>query len=40
MVNNGIFNITFSIPGGMVTGIQYNGIENLLEDENEDDNRG
>ncbi|XP_009771423.1 uncharacterized protein LOC107773907 isoform X2 [Nicotiana tabacum] len=40
VVNNGIFNITFSIPGGMVTGIQYNGIENLLEDENEDDNRG
>nr|XP_018623891.1 probable rhamnogalacturonate lyase B isoform X2 [Nicotiana tomentosiformis] len=40
VVNNGLFNITFSVPGGMVTGIQYNGIDNLLEDENEDDNRG
>ncbi|XP_059307364.1 uncharacterized protein LOC132058946 isoform X2 [Lycium ferocissimum] len=40
VVNNGLFNITFSVPGGMVTGIQYNGIDNLLEDENKDDNRG
>lgn len=39
-VDNGIFNITFSIPGGMVTGIQYNEIDNLLENGNKDDNRG
>ncbi|XP_049379050.1 probable rhamnogalacturonate lyase B isoform X2 [Solanum stenotomum] len=40
VVDNGIFNITFSVPGGMVTGIQYNGIDNLLENGNKDDNRG
>ncbi|XP_055828878.1 uncharacterized protein LOC129896898 isoform X3 [Solanum dulcamara] len=40
VVDNGLFNITFSVPGGMVTEIQYNGIDNLLEDGNKDDNRG
>ncbi|XP_047256560.1 probable rhamnogalacturonate lyase B [Capsicum annuum] len=40
VVDNGIFNITFSIPGGMVTGLQYNEIDNLLEDGNKDNDRG
>ncbi|XP_059309412.1 probable rhamnogalacturonate lyase B isoform X2 [Lycium ferocissimum] len=39
MVDNGLFNITFSVPGGMVTAIQYNGI-NMLENENKENNRG
>ncbi|KAJ8562586.1 hypothetical protein K7X08_031038 [Anisodus acutangulus] len=38
-VDNGLFNITFSVPGGMVTAIQYNGI-NMLENENKENNRG
>lgn len=40
VVDNGIVEVTFSIPEGMVTGIQYNGIENILEGDNKDDNRG
>ncbi|KAK4371586.1 hypothetical protein RND71_011061 [Anisodus tanguticus] len=38
-VDNGLFNITFSVPEGMVTAIQYNGI-NMLENENKENNRG
>ncbi|KAG9137926.1 hypothetical protein Leryth_024530 [Lithospermum erythrorhizon] len=40
MVDNGILNVSFSISGGMVTGIEYNGIHNLLENENKENNRG
>ncbi|XP_075089667.1 uncharacterized protein LOC107815910 [Nicotiana tabacum] len=40
LVDNGLFNITFSVPGGMVIAIQYNGIDNLLENENKLNNRG
>ncbi|XP_031095639.1 uncharacterized protein LOC115999846 [Ipomoea triloba] len=38
VVDNGLFRITFSTPGGQVTGIQYNGIDNLLETVNLEDN--
>ncbi|KAL8109224.1 hypothetical protein AgCh_025354 [Apium graveolens] len=40
VVDNGLANFTFSNPGGMVTGIKYNGIENILEQKNEEDERG
>ncbi|KAM7515833.1 hypothetical protein LguiA_005416 [Lonicera macranthoides] len=40
VVDNGLVKVTFSTPEGMVTGIQYNGIENILEGANKDDNRG
>ncbi|XP_034205893.1 probable rhamnogalacturonate lyase B [Prunus dulcis] len=39
-MDNGILQVTLSKPAGMVTGIQYNGVDNLLEILNEDSNRG
>ncbi|KAG9149624.1 hypothetical protein Leryth_023237 [Lithospermum erythrorhizon] len=40
MVDNGLVGVTFSTPGGMVTAVEYNGIDNLLETENEANNEG
>ncbi|XP_060970355.1 rhamnogalacturonate lyase B-like [Cannabis sativa] len=40
ILDNGLVRLTFSKPGGDVIGIQYNGIDNLLETENEEKNRG
>ncbi|CAH9089919.1 unnamed protein product [Cuscuta europaea] len=39
-VDNGFLRITFSTPAGMVTQVQYNGIHNLLEAQNLENNRG
>ncbi|XP_010544057.1 PREDICTED: probable rhamnogalacturonate lyase B isoform X2 [Tarenaya hassleriana] len=39
-MNNGILQVTLSKPDGIVTGIQYNGLDNLLEVRNEESNRG
>ncbi|XP_058081553.1 uncharacterized protein LOC131229565 isoform X2 [Magnolia sinica] len=40
VINNGILQVTLSKPDGIVTGIRYNGIDNLLEVRNEEFNRG
>ncbi|XP_008219218.2 PREDICTED: probable rhamnogalacturonate lyase B [Prunus mume] len=40
VMDNGILQVTLSKPAGMITGIQYNGVDNLLEILNEDSNRG
>ncbi|GER47816.1 rhamnogalacturonate lyase family protein [Striga asiatica] len=39
-MDNGILRVTLSKPDGIVTGIKYNGIDNLLEIANEESNRG
>ncbi|GLT60575.1 hypothetical protein SLA2020_333360 [Shorea laevis] len=36
VMENGILQVTISSPDGIVTGIQYNGIDNLLEVEEDD----
>ena len=40
VMDNGIARVTLSKPDGIVTGIEYNGIDNLLEVLNEESNRG
>ncbi|XP_059631233.1 probable rhamnogalacturonate lyase B isoform X2 [Cornus florida] len=40
VLDNGILQATFSNPGGTITGIQYNGIDNLLEFHNSEPNGG
>ncbi|CAL5205313.1 unnamed protein product [Lathyrus oleraceus] len=40
VMDNGILRVTLSNPDGIVTGIEYNGIDNLLEVLNEESNRG
>ena len=39
-MDNGLVNVTLSVPEGMVTGIEYNGIANLLEERNKENDRG
>ncbi|XP_042445380.1 probable rhamnogalacturonate lyase B [Zingiber officinale] len=40
MIDNGILQLTLSNPGGLITGIRYNDIDNVLEVHNEERNRG
>ncbi|XP_055959712.1 uncharacterized protein LOC126654761 [Mercurialis annua] len=40
VIDNGIIQVTFSNPGGDVIGIKYKGIDNVLEIQNEENNRG
>lgn len=40
VVDNGIVQVTLSKPDGIVTGLRYNGIDNLLEIRNQEHNRG
>jgi len=40
VMGNGKVKVTISKPDGFVTGISYQGVDNLLETHNEDFNRG
>lgn len=40
VMDNGILQVTLSKPGGIITGIKYNGVDNVLEVRNKETNRG
>ncbi|KAI3876527.1 hypothetical protein MKW92_018784 [Papaver armeniacum] len=40
VMDNGLVQVNISNPSGLVTGVKYNGIDNLLEILNEEQNRG
>jgi len=40
IIDNGILQLTLSKPDGIVTGVQYNGVDNLMEVINKEDDRG
>ncbi|KAK1311144.1 hypothetical protein QJS10_CPA08g00313 [Acorus calamus] len=40
VMDNGILQVTLSKPDGIITGVRYNGIDNLMEIINKEDNRG
>ncbi|KAF7848961.1 hypothetical protein BT93_L1395 [Corymbia citriodora subsp. variegata] len=40
VIDNGLFQLTLSVPDGDVIGIRYNGIDNLLEILNKESKRG
>ncbi|CAA6657823.1 unnamed protein product [Spirodela intermedia] len=40
VLDNGILQLTLSNPGGIITGIAYNGVDNLMETRNQEFDRG
>lgn len=40
ILDNGLLAVTIAKPGGFVTGIKYNGMDNILDEQNPADDRG
>ncbi|THU63925.1 hypothetical protein C4D60_Mb01t20990 [Musa balbisiana] len=40
VLDNGIVQLTLSKPGGSITGVKYHGLDNVMEVNNREDNRG
>ncbi|KAK1301047.1 hypothetical protein QJS10_CPB13g00286 [Acorus calamus] len=40
VMDNGILKVTLSKPGGIITGVQYNGLDNLMEIIDAEESRG
>ena len=40
IIDNSLLAVTIAKPGGFVSGIKYNGMDNILDEQNPEDDRG